>query len=61
MIEETGPAHNKTFKIDVKIDDIIYGEGIAHSKKEAEQLAAKNALEKSVGKIGSLSNSVGEQ
>lgn len=51
LIEETGPAHNKTFKIDVKIDDIIYGEGIAHSKKEAEQLAAKNALEKSVGKI----------
>ena len=51
LIEETGPAHNKTFKIDVKIDDIIYGEAIAHSKKEAEQLAAKNALEKSVGKI----------
>ena len=32
----------------VKIDDIIYGKGTAHSKKEAEQEAAKNALQKSV-------------
>ncbi len=51
MISEEGPAHHKTFKTVVKIDDIIYGEGIAHSKKESEQKAAKNALEKSVGKI----------
>ena len=29
-----------------KIDDIVYGEGTAHSKKEAEQLAAKSALKK---------------
>ena len=36
------------FKV-VKIDDIIYGKGIAHSKKEAEQEAAKSALEKSIG------------
>ena len=34
--------------IQIKIDDIIYGVGVAHSKKEAEQEAAKNALEKSV-------------
>ena len=30
----------------VKIDNIIYGTGIGSSKKEAEQEAAKNALEK---------------
>ena len=30
----------------VKIDDIIYGVGKGSSKKEAEQVAAKNALEK---------------
>ena len=48
IIDETGPAHNKQFKAVVKIDDIIYGEGTAHSKKEAEQEAAKNALDKSV-------------
>ena len=51
LIDEDGPAHNKTFKVAVKIDGINYGEGIAHSKKEAEQMAAKNALEKSVSKI----------
>lgn len=48
LINEEGPAHNKTFEVIVKIDDIIYGKGKAHSKKEAEQLAAKSALEKSV-------------
>ena len=46
VVEESGPAHDKTFKIVVKIDNIIYGEGVAHSKKEAEQLAAKSALKK---------------
>lgn len=48
ITNEEGPSHNKTFTAIVKIDDIIYGEGVAHSKKEAEQEAAKNALEKSV-------------
>ena len=44
VINEEGPAHNKTFTVVVKIDDIIYGKGIAHSKKEAEQMAAHDAL-----------------
>lgn len=48
VINEEGPAHNKTFTVIVKIDDVIYGKGIAHSKKEAEQEAAKDALKKSV-------------
>ena len=43
---EEGPSHNKTFTIAVKIDDIVYGRGSAPSKKEAEQEAAKNALDK---------------
>ncbi len=46
IINETGPAHNKEFTVEVKIDDIIYGTGTAGSKKEAEQLAAKDALKK---------------
>ena len=46
VVDETGPAHNKTFKVIVKIDEIIYGEGVAHSKKEAEQKAAHDALKK---------------
>lgn len=53
LTDEEGPAHNKTFTVIVKIDDIIYGKGVAHSKKEAEQEAAKDALNKSVSsKIG---------
>lgn len=47
LVNEDGPAHNKTFTVVVKIDEVIYGKGVAHSKKEAEQEAAKDALRKS--------------
>ena len=46
VVNEEGPSHNKTFTVDVKIDNILYGKGTAHSKKEAEQEAAKDALKK---------------
>lgn len=46
LVKEEGPAHNKQFTIEVSVDGIIYGIGTAHSKKEAEQEAAKSALEK---------------
>ena len=46
LIEETGPSHQKSFTMAVKIDNITYGIGTAGSKKEAEQEAAKSALEK---------------
>ncbi len=46
IISESGPAHNKSFTTEVRIDDIIYGVGTAGSKKEAEQEAAKDALNK---------------
>lgn len=48
IIDESGPAHNKTFTSIVKIDGRIYGKGTAHSKKEAEQKAAADALAKCV-------------
>ena len=51
VISEEGPAHDKRFTVEVRIDDIIYGTGTAHSKKEAEQEAAKDALKKSVTHI----------
>lgn len=47
VTKEEGPAHNKTFTVEVRIDQIRYGVGTAHSKKEAEQNAAKDALQKS--------------
>lgn len=46
LIKEEGPAHDKRFTVEVKIDDIVYGIGIGTTKKEAEQAAAKVALEK---------------
>jgi len=46
IIDETGPSHDKTFTVEVRIDNIIYGKGSAHSKKEAEQQAARDALNK---------------
>lgn len=46
VVNEEGPSHNKTFTVEVKIDNILYGTGTAHSKKEAEQEAAKDALKK---------------
>ncbi len=46
LVEESGPSHQKTFQMVVKIDGITYGTGIGGSKKEAEQEAAKSALEK---------------
>ncbi len=44
VIKEEGPAHNKTFTVEVKVDDIVYGTEVGGSKKEAEQEAAHNAL-----------------
>lgn len=46
LIKEEGPAHNKEFTVQVKIDNIVYGTGAGGSKKEAEQEAAKVALQK---------------
>ena len=46
LVKEIGPAHDKTYEIEVKIDNIVYGKGIGKSKKEAEQMAAKDALSK---------------
>lgn len=44
VIKQSGPSHDKRFMVMVKIDGLKYGVGIAKSKREAEQEAAKNAL-----------------
>ena len=46
LVDESGPAHHKEFKVEVIIDDLVYGVGIGNSKKEAEQNAAKEAYQK---------------
>ena len=48
LVDEEGPAHDKRFTVEVKIDGIVYGIGKSTTKKEAEQEAAKVALDKMV-------------
>lgn len=45
VIDEVGPAHDKTFTVQVMADQKVIGQGKGRSKKLAEQAAAKNALE----------------
>jgi len=42
--DAVGPDHDKTFTIQVKLNSNVIGEGVGHSKKQAEQAAAKEAL-----------------
>lgn len=46
LINESGPAHDKRFMVEVRIDNIVYGVGSGRSKKEAEQKAAFDAYKK---------------
>lgn len=43
---ESGPDHKKVFEVSLFIKDEHYGTGIGKTKKEAEQKAAREALEK---------------
>lgn len=44
VVEESGPSHQKHFRMAVFIDGLESGVGEGNSKKEAQQNAAKNAL-----------------
>ena len=46
IVRDEGPANNKTFEAVVYMDEILMGRGIGKTKKEAQQQAAKDALEK---------------
>ncbi|OXS78520.1 ribonuclease III [Domibacillus enclensis] len=45
ILEEKGPAHNKEFITEVSLNGAVLGTGSGRSKKEAEQFAARMALE----------------
>lgn len=45
VIGEFGPSHHKEFHVQVTVNGKALGQGIGHSKKEAEQHAAKIALD----------------
>ena len=44
LIGEQGPDHDKVFSFAVLLNDTVVGTGEGRSKKEAEQMAAKDAL-----------------
>ena len=45
MLGQSGPDHDKTFVFRVLVNGVPVGEGSGRSKKEAEQMAAREALE----------------
>lgn len=44
VLKEVGPDHDKIFHINVIVNNNIVGKGLGRNKKEAEQMAAKEAL-----------------
>ncbi|MGN0606093.1 MAG: ribonuclease III [Oscillospiraceae bacterium] len=45
LVSESGPDHNKAFTVQVCLNSNVIGRGTGKSKKDAEQMAAKEALE----------------
>lgn len=50
ITSESGPAHCKSFAVEVCHKQRVLGKGVGHSKKEAEQMAAMEAI-KAIGGI----------
>jgi ribonuclease-3 len=46
VMSESGPDHRKEFEVELTVQGKVMGRGLGRSKKEAEQAAAKEALEK---------------
>lgn len=44
LVSESGPDHDKLFVVEVHLNSNVIGEGRGKSKKEAEQMAAREAL-----------------
>lgn len=48
VVKEEGQPHERTYHVSVYVDDFIYGTGKGRTKKEAEQQAAFQAIDKLV-------------
>jgi len=46
IVDESGPPHDRTFRIEAKVSGEVLGTGEGASKKAAEQAAAQQALER---------------
>ena len=51
MTNESGPSHKRTFEVQVSLNNNVIGSGFGSSKREAEQMAAKEAL-RLFGEVG---------
>ncbi len=48
-VRESGPDHQKTFEVQVAVKGEILGAGVGRTKKEAEQMAAQQAVQQRIG------------
>lgn len=46
LVRESGPDHDKIFEVEVRLNGTVVGSGSGSSKKRAEQMAARSAIEK---------------
>ena len=46
LVGQSGPDHDKQFDVEVSLNGTVVGSGSGRSKKRAEQMAAKSAMEK---------------
>jgi ribonuclease-3 len=44
VLKESGPDHDKNFEVAVYVKNQLFGKGLGHSKKEAQQEAARKAM-----------------
>ena len=45
LVGQSGPDHDKKFEVEVRLNNAVVGSGSGSSKKRAEQMAAKSAIE----------------
>ena len=46
LVGQSGPDHDKQFDVEVMLNGAVIGQGSGRSKKRAEQMAAKSAMER---------------
>ncbi len=61
VVSEQGPPHERTFTVAATIDDEEVGRGSGRSKKDAEQLAAREALDRIAQAAGSGAAGTGSE
>jgi ribonuclease-3 len=52
VVAEHGPDHSKVFEVELELKGDVIGRGVGRSKKDAEQAAAKLAMERMTERLG---------